>query len=98
MTELYIEECVVCLENLEVSNTVRLMCDHELHIHCLHKLLSSTQEEYTLCPICRKLLCTHHNVTKYINFTRTIIAGAVLLFALSVFHISLVKYNIENKE
>lgn len=98
MTELCVEECVVCLENLETNNTVRLMCDHELHIQCLHELLSNTQEEYTLCPICRKLLCTHRNVTKYISFHGAIISGCALLFILSVMHIGMFKYKLEHEQ
>jgi hypothetical protein len=99
MTELNVnEECVICLENLDTCDTVRLMCDHQLHIQCLHGLLSNTKEKYTLCPICRKLLCTHYNVTKYISFYKSVIAGCTLLFILSVMHIGMFKYKLENEQ
>ncbi|KAJ4980843.1 hypothetical protein NE237_031680 [Protea cynaroides] len=49
-----VEECTVCLSNLEEGDMVRLIptCNHIFHCQCINMWLSS----HSTCPVCRSLL------------------------------------------
>ena len=49
----YSEQCNVCLDSIDESNTVTLKCGHKYHYDCIlntYKMFSSKKRE---CPYCR---------------------------------------------
>jgi hypothetical protein len=45
-----VEQCIICLENLQGKRVIRLHCDHVYHVGCISEWL----EQHYTCPVCRK--------------------------------------------
>ncbi|KAI3842800.1 hypothetical protein MKW92_030981 [Papaver armeniacum] len=57
MEEIKGTDCVICLDEIEVDQLIRLLpvCDHGFHLECVDSWLSRN----SVCPICRTKLQFH---------------------------------------
>lgn len=51
-----IDSCVICLTDLNIGDTTRLMCEHVFHNTCLSTLLDQPNDIICTCPVCRKFI------------------------------------------
>jgi len=52
-----IEECPICLEDMEVGNAlIQTACGHSFHWKCLKDIQKSDSSNYEKCPTCRYIL------------------------------------------
>ena len=55
-------DCVICLENINKDNLIKLNCKHMFHKDCILTLIKKRNRK---CPLCR------HRITWTINFIET---------------------------
>lgn len=48
--------CVICLEKIEFNENeyYELFCNHVYHLSCIMKWFNEKDDEYVICPLCRK--------------------------------------------
>lgn len=60
--------CMICYDDIDENNGVKLFCNHKFHYYCVNDILNSTQcKKY--CPYCRCKM----SETIYINFKKIVL-------------------------
>jgi hypothetical protein len=47
-------ECLICLEEFELSPIAVLSCNHKYHFNCLTKWINTRTNKYNICTVCNK--------------------------------------------
>lgn len=47
-------ECLICLEEFDLSPIAILSCNHKYHFNCLAKWINTKKNKYNICTICDK--------------------------------------------
>lgn len=47
-------ECLICLEEFELSPVAVLSCNHKYHFNCLAKWINTKKNKYNICTVCNK--------------------------------------------
>jgi len=66
-----IDECVICLEVLDMNSTVQLMCGHKLHTTCLKRIIH-VHDTISTCPLCRKFIAYSFTQQGSTQITKTV--------------------------
>ena len=51
------EECVICLDPIELDSAYSFDCGHQLHVECFHRYFLYNydyERNYISCPVCRQ--------------------------------------------
>lgn len=54
------EECVICLDPIELDSAYSFDCGHQLHVECFHRYFLYNydyERNYISCPVCRQEVC-----------------------------------------
>jgi hypothetical protein len=54
------EECVICLDPIELDSAYSFDCGHQLHVECFHRYFIynyDVERNYISCPVCRQEVC-----------------------------------------
>jgi len=54
------DECVICLDPIELYAAYSFDCNHQLHVECFHKYFVynyDIETNYISCPVCRQEMC-----------------------------------------
>jgi hypothetical protein len=80
-------DCVICLDPIELYETYSFDCNHQLHVQCFHKYFVynyNVETNYISCPVCRQEMCLD---MVQVNLNKDQVFVKKLLFSLKVFTI-----------
>ena len=66
-------ECLICLEEFELSPIAVLSCNHKYHFNCLAKWINTRKNKYKICTICNKNVEIVNVYSANQNFTTPIL-------------------------
>ena len=74
------EECVICLDPIELDSAYSFDCGHQLHVECFHRYFLYNydyERNYISCPVCRQEVCLNmvNDGTRNNNWIESILFG-----------------------
>ena len=93
------EECVICLEPIEIYSAYSFDCGHQLHVECFHRYFLYNydyERNYISCPVCRQEVNINEVITEnkqgwkhytisVMKFLGTISASSITLYIMLIY-------------